>query len=424
MKQNGKKKIILYVGKISSKAFDAALELEKITGDSYEMALITSRKQEVDSGARSRLTYFFQVDLKNESEIEDVLRPIHDSVALINCFAEYYLLAYGRVLQLFPYLKGPNYRTIQLATHKLKMREAFKKYIPKNIPKFMLIRDVHPLTIARLEKYVGFPCIVKPAGLTRSQLVSMCYYHEELEKTLKETYRKVKALYKENNNENDPEILVEQVIEGKLFSVDVYVNSKGRCYFTPFIEIKTGKERGHDDVYLYQQTIPSSAKISDQENMKHVIEMSIHSLGLRSSTAHVEFFKTQTGYKIVEVGARIGGFRKELLELSYGINHYLNDMLIRIGRVPIIKNKIKNHVSLIKFFPDKGGVLKKVKGHKKISEESFIVHPEQFYKAGQKVGFSKYGYKPVSQYMVLGETRAKLLGNLRKVEKTINIELE
>ncbi len=423
MKQ-GEKNIILYVGKVNVKVFEAVAWLSELDNKQYRLGLITSREEAVDADTKARLDVYIETNTQSEKAIEDALLEIHDEVVAVNCFAEYYMPAYARIVPLFSYLRLPTGRSIRVCNNKIKMRQALKKYVPKATPRFMIVTDATEKTLFEIEKNVKFPCVVKPAALTKSQLVATCYYREELEATLKDTSRKIKALYKQNKNEQTPEVLVEQLIEGQLYSVDVYINSRGKTYWTQFIELTTGKDIGHDDFFMYAQMTPSRLTDEEKATARNVIEDSIHALGIRSSTAHVEFYRTKSGFKIVEIGARIGGYRQELLSYAYGYSHYLNDILIKLGRAPIIKSKTLQHVVFLKFWPTRKGVLKSLKRFKKLSEEEWVLKSTQHKKVGDKVGLSKFGHKHICEFFVSGETRSKLLGHKRKIEKNLLIELE
>src|SRR5438309_1635157 len=82
-------------------------------------------------------------------------------------------------------------------------------------------------------KKISFPLIIKPAGLASSLLVRLCYHREELEPALAKTIRKIKSVYKKKNGRGEPRILVEEFMEGSMYSIDSYVNQRGVVYHTP-----------------------------------------------------------------------------------------------------------------------------------------------------------------------------------------------
>jgi biotin carboxylase len=212
------------------------------------------------------------------------------------------------------------------------MRRKLKKFCPANNPKFTIVKSGDKADVDRIINKIGFPMIVKPANLEASVLVSICYHRAELEKVLKRIQKKMVGEYNKLRRSQAPRIIAEEFMDGDMYSVDSYVDSRGRITHCPLVKIKTGKYKGHDDFYNYLRVTPVKLKSETINNAQTVASNAIRALGLRSSTAHVELMKLDSDWKVIEVGARLGGFRHELYNLSCGIDHYLNDVLIRIAK--------------------------------------------------------------------------------------------
>src|SRR3546814_20783666 len=73
------------------------------------------------------------------------------------------------------------------------------------------------------------------------------------------------------------------------------------------------------------------------------------------------------------MGPRIGGFRHEMYELSYGIDHSANDILVRIPKKPTLpKKKSKGYTIVMQMYSRKKGRLARLEGVNKIRRlESF-----------------------------------------------------
>lgn len=420
-----KRDVILFLGRITHKHIRAVQDVNEHLNKQYRVALLTNRQRKIDPTIKKKLDILIRTNVKRNDTVENALLPIRDQVAAVVSRYEYTMPLYARIIPFFPYLKNPTPRSLMIANDKVEMRKTLKRFAPHVSPRFKIVHDVKKKTLDEIEKDVQFPCIIKPASLSRSQLVLNCYYREELESTLKQAIKKVKALYKTNKVEHEPKLLVEQLIEGDLYSVDVYVNSRGTLYFTPPIELKTGKDIGHDDFFMYSQIAPARLDKDDLEQIKFATAEAIRAFGLRSCTAHVELFKTKkNGVKIIEIGARVGGYRDELLGDAYGIKHSMNDILIRLGEKPVLKVKKKEHTAFLKYWPQQGGTLKSLRGIKKVEAFDFVLRSEVKLKPGQRVGLSKFGYPFVASFHVVADSRSKLLGNIRKLEKTFKIVLE
>jgi len=425
MKTIIKKDLVLFLGKITAKHISGVRDAEKYLNRKLKIVLLTSAKSKISSDVERQLYAVIRTNLTRIDLIEKQLLPYHQRIVAIISKWENMMPLYGRLTVLFPYLKNPTPHSLMLANDKIAMRKAFKKYVPKTAPKFVIVRDAKRATLDLIKKNIKFPCIIKPASLSKSQLVINCYYREELKATLEHAIKKIQVLYRQNKVEHEPKILVEQLMEGSLYSYDVYINSLGKLYFTPVIEIKTGKDIGHDDFFMYLQMTPANLGSREIEEAQGVIRQGIHALGLRSCTAHAEFYKTKAGnFKIVEIASRTGGFREELLFLAYGIRHHMNDLLIRLGKKPVIKPTKKKYIAFMKFWPTKPGKLKAIKGFKKNSERKFVIASHQQKKPGEYVGFSKFGHSYICSFYVSGKDRSELLGNVRKIEKSLSFTIK
>ena len=209
-----------------------------------------------------------------------------------------------------------------------------------------------------------------------------------------------------------------------MYSIDTYVNSRGKMFHCPMVRVKTGRNIGHDDFYNYLQITPTALKRSSIEKAHIVAEKSVHALGLRSTTAHIELMKIDDDWKVIEVGPRVGGFRDLLHELSCDIDHSLNDVLIRVPINPIIPKKCKGFAAAMKWFAKSEGIILEMKGVKKIETiESFnsIVYNK---KIGDRALFSKNGGKSIFNLFLYNSDRAKLLADIRRVEQLVKIKIK
>lgn len=424
MASQKKQDIILILGVLNTKVIQAVEALEKKFERPFSIILVTHRKNLKKTPLNPKVLMVIDREMATRGKVEAKLLPYHSRIAAIVCRNENMMPLYGRLVTFFPYLKNPLPHSIQIANDKIQMRKVLAKYAPHTTPRFVIVKDAKSKTVAAAVSAVGFPCVVKPAALIQSQLVSTAYYPEELQKILKQTFKKINSLYRRQKVEQSPKVLVEQLIEGSLYSVDVHINSRGKLYFTPYIEIKTGKDIGRDDFFMYSQLTPSNLDQADLEKADGVVEDAIHAFGLRSCTAHVELYKTSRGFKIVEIGCRVGGYRDELLMDAFGINHNLNDVLIRLGKKPMLKKNKKLYTVFLKFWPTKNGTLKSIKGFKIASKFPFVLRAKKNYQIGDRVGFSKFGHYSICTFNLVGATRAQLLGNIRKVEKTLQIQVQ
>jgi hypothetical protein len=159
------------------------------------------------------------------------------------------------------------------------------------------------------------------------------------------------------------------------------------------------------------------------ERAREAASAGIHALRLRNTTAHVELMKIDDDWKIIEIGARIGGFRDKLHRLSCDIDHSLNDVLIRLPKTPVIPKKCKGFAATLKWYPKQEGRLTRLKGIKKIQELSSFVDLILEKKLGDYCRFARNGGKAVFKVTLYNKERSKLLADIRRVEKLIDIQV-
>jgi len=420
--KDNEKNIILFIGAVSSAMLESVKLLEKLLAEKFRPFLLTSLKRNIPSKVANELSEIIRCQADKTEYLEKALVKIHDQVILTNCKYEAPMPIYARIVDVFPYLKNPSHHAILVANDKLEMRKAFRRYYPKITPKFIRVKKITDAIIKEINEKVGFPCVIKPTNLSKSKLVITCYDKEELLKNLEDAFRKIKSLYKKDKAETEPKIIVEELMEGQMYSIDAYVNSYGKSYYTPIIEIKTGKDAGYDDLFMYTQITPSVLAKEEEEKAQQVVLEAIHAVGLRSATVHCELMKTPKGWKVIELASRTGGFREELLYYSFGIRHNLNDFLIHLGKKPILKKTREMQTVFIKFWPHKAGKLITIKGLKKAKELKSLVKLRREKKLGEYAGLSKHGHTFVVGFTLCTKSRSDLLADIRKLEKWIKIE--
>jgi biotin carboxylase len=425
--QKPQKNIILFVLNLpdSAETIDAVREYENESGKPVRIMLLVDSRMKDAQGLASipGLDIFETCDFSKPWKIAEALLPYQKELLAITCRSEKYINRFAQVIPHVPYLRTPSTESLQWARDKYEMRKKLFLHDPKITPKFTKIAQNSKKERDRVIKKVGFPMIVKPANLAASLFVTICYHEEELEKTLRTVFRRLKTAYDNDNVQETPKIIAEGFMEGDMYSIDSYVNSRGVVYHCPLVRQKTGRDIGHNDFYNYLQMTPTALKSETVAKAELVAEKAIHALGLRSTTAHVELMKIDDEWKIIEVGSRVGGFRHVLHKLSCDINHARNDVMVRIPRKPIIPKKCKGFACAMKWFADKEGNITELKGIKKIEElESFhkiIVNK----KVGDRAVFARNGGRSVFNLFMYNADRSKLLADIRRAEQLVDIKI-
>lgn len=419
------KNIVVYVMNLPSDVTESLAEYKKLYDTPLRvMLLVDSRiRDEHKAFQNPAVDFCVSCDLTKPEKIAAALLPYADELLAITCRSEKYLPRFANVLPHVPYLRTPSTHSLLWASDKYEMRKRFRLYDSKITPKFTWVKQNSKSERERTIKKIGFPMIIKPANLAASLFVTICYHEEELEKTLRNTFHRLRNAYKKDNRQELPKVIAEEYMEGDMYSIDSYVTSRGKVSHCPLVRQRTAREIGRDDFYNYLQITPTGLKSSSVSKAEAAAEKAIHALGLRSTLAHTELMKIDDEWKIVEVGARMGGFRHVLHKLSCGINHSLNDVLTRIPKKVIIPKKCQGFACAMKWFADKEGYITELKGIKKIMELDSFHAIDVNKKVGDRAVFARNGGRSVFNLFMYNADRANLLADIRRAEKLVHIKI-
>ena len=381
-----------------------------------------------DTQARRKITkdknaIIIDTDFSSAVTLQKALLKYRHRFLAVTCRAEKNIPMLKKVIPHVPYVNSPTELSLDWTTDKIKMRQLLRGYDKQISPKFLVAHDSTKETLDRIERQIGFPLMLKPAGLAASLLVTVCYYREELESNMRTTVRKMNMIYKKKKGRGEPQILVEEFMDGTMYSTDVYVNQRGVMYFTPLVHVKTGRSVGFEDFFGYMRLTPVLLKPHKIEAAKKAAEKAVEALNLRSTTCHIELMKTEDGWKIIEVGPRIGGFRHEMYNLSYGIDHSYNDILIRIPKKPVLSKKVKGSTAVMQFYPPHKGRLKGITGINKVRKLESFSRIELKKQIGDMCDFARNGDDPVFDIVLFNKTRSKLLADIRRLEQNVKIQI-
>ena len=421
---SAKRDSILLIEKSSTETINAIKDYGRKHKKQYQVILLCEKKDykepSIKTSSQPDQIIFCRFD--SEKSIREALHPFEDRLLAVTCRGEGNMAKFRTVIPHVPYLRTPTSESLLWSTDKLEMRRALRQYDPSISPLYTLVNGYEKKDLEKIAKKISFPVMIKPTGLAQSLLVSICFHEQELEKFLQKTFRSIKKAYREAKRIETPQVLVEEFMDGPMYSVDGYVSSRGQVLFCPLVYIKTGRTIGFDDFFGYQQMTPTTLSEKSTKDAHIVSKKAIKALSLRNTTVHIELIKSDEGWKIVEVGARIGGFRPALYELTYGIPHALNDVLNRIPRKLILPKKQKGFAAAMKFFAKKEGVLTSLKGIKKTEQLASFHSLKMNKQLGDRCKFAKNGGVSVFNITLFHKNRSELLADIRRLEQMIEIK--
>lgn len=416
------KNIILFAGNLPDRHVESIKRLEKKLHTKYRIVVMIEPgiKILLKAPALKKVYKIIRCDVTNIEEIRNKIEPMKDEITTIIFVYEKFAGLYRHLTSILNLENNSSLEAIRNCTDKIEMRKAFFAYDPSITPKFIMVKDAS--SIGSIEKEIGYPVILKPVHLSKSRLVTVSNNRQQLEENLSHTLKVIGKVYESDHVKFDPLILAEEMMAGKMYTVDAYIDDSNNVFFTPIVSIITGKDLGVDDFYNYARIVPTDLSESEISAANEVVRKGMVALGLKRNIGHVELMRTSQGWKIIEIGSRIGGYRTKMLKLSYGIDHIENLLLVKLGEKPVIKNELLAHTVVLELFPDAEGCLDVIHGIKKLRTLKSLYEMKRQKKAGEFVGFSRNGNLCV-MYIILSHKDKKALdSDLEEVKKIVKIE--
>lgn len=247
-------------------------------------------------------------------------------------------------------LPGMPVAAAEACTDKTIMRALFNDAPEKISPAFQAVTDEQAL-IAFAEAH-DFPLILKPANLAKSLLVTKNHDLNELRANYRKSMELLHSTYKKYAPNREPKLLVEEFLEGSIHSVDAFIDAEGTPHvLEQVVDYQTGYDIGYDDNFHYSRLLPSKLAPEDQAALRHCAEVGIRALGMRSSPAHVEIIMTAAGPRIVEIGARNGGYRERMHSLANGLDISGIALQVALGQSPTIVATKNDACAVLELFP-------------------------------------------------------------------------
>lgn len=308
----------------------------------------------------------------------------------------------------------------QLCTDKTLMRDAFNAYDPTLSPQY---RQVQTLEDARqFTRSFGYPVIIKPAGLVKSLLVMRCDKDDELKNNVEVALGSIDKLYQKYGVfGREPKLLIEQFITGQMYSIAGFVDKDGHLFCCDdVVELTTAQQCGVDDNYLYRRTLPSGANDALKQQLLRVATQGVRALKVSHSPAHIELIVSNDGSaKIIEIGARIGGYRPRMYDMSYGVDLLRAEIQTAIGTTPNINGNFRAYTAVYELFPIAKGALKT-----DVSDDiaNNFAYFSQKPKPGDEIGPSRDGYKATAVIIVSESDRESFAKKCRLAE-SLSVEI-
>jgi hypothetical protein len=328
---------------------------------------------------------------------------------------ENYILYAAEIAQ---YLKLPGIpiEAARACTDKYLMRSKFADATKKISPDFAEVRSKEDL-----ENFAAnhdFPLILKPANLSKSLLVFKNNDHKELIDNYQRMTSNIDKVYAKYSPNNEPKIIVEEFMEGSVHSVDAFIDSKGIPHvLDQVVDYQTGYDIGYTDNFHYSRIIPSSLPDKDIAIIREVAKIGCSALGMKSSPAHIEVIFTKQGPRIVEIGARNGGYRERMHGAANGIDITGNAINLALGKQPFLTASRNDHMGVFELFPKTPGIFSGIENEKKLKSLPSFEYCSVKVKPGTFVGKAADGFK-MCAVVILRNSSAEQFKRDRKILDT------
>lgn len=269
------------------------------------------------------------------------------------------------------------------ATDKTAMRRALRAYDPALAPDWQAVTSAAEC-LSFAGQY-GYPVVLKPSNLSKSRYVSINHTPQQLTDNLAISSTALQGR---------SELLVESFLDGSMHTIVGFVNAQGVISLSEIIvDCVMAKDHGNDDSFVAERRLPTALDAAEVARLLEVSRHAVTALGLRGVGLHIELMLTEDGPKIIEVAARLGGYRVRMYDQACGIDLYGCLLAIATNQPFDLRPQHTGHYAVIEVFPTAVGTIKAITGLEQLDaipgvQQYMIKHP-----VGTNAGPAKAGYK-------------------------------
>lgn len=362
-------------------------------------------------------------DFDDPDELQRVLLPYTDRLLAATCRYENSMHHFRKLIPFIPYVPTPSESSLLWSLEKPLMRDRLSNYDRRLTPKYQYMEVTDIPNVTKLTADFDFPVIVKPGGLAESLLVTRCENEQELKECLRNTFRIIGEIYAREHRDSTPSVLVEEMMQGDMYSTDAYVTNEGEVFCLPLIKVVTAHSIGLPGFHTYRTIVPTGLSEDQVTAGFAASEAAIKALNLRATTTHIELFLTPQGWKIVELGARIGGHRAALYREAYGVDHFYNDLAVHMGKKPVMHDAPISHAAGSTIYADAEGVIESIEGIEEANKLESVVFVEAHAKPGEETLFAHNGGRYVVEAILSNTDPEQLERDMATVRSIVKINV-
>lgn len=362
---------ILTKARMESVEFIAELDAMEELSDKYEIKNVLFYKWDVIKfdALISKLEKF-HILFKHYSNKEDLKQQVLDfsneyEVIFVNTSLELLVNIVNEVKAALwhPLSDNPN-----IFRNKFLQRELIQNHNPELWVKHVKWTP-EELDLKQIEDYVKYPFIIKPVDWVQSSWVAKITNKKDFQKYIveyKDFHDRLQARWVDNK-----ELIVEEFIDWKLYSIDYFVTSEWEARISKPVKVRLWIDVKVNDYCNIARIATEKTEWEFKwKRLKWFVESTIKATWIRNTFVHHEFkINSKWELKTIELNGRIGWGRLELLKRAYDFNMY--ELLIW----PEVKpGKLKENNIAVNIYATKRWILKwfDEKVFKKIEERKSV----------------------------------------------------
>lgn len=363
-----------------------------------------------------------EVDFSNKNNIIEALLKLKTPVDGVMTMYENYVIIVAWITKRLG-LPGLPMDSAEACTDKNLMRQRFSTVPTRISPDFMLIK--HKQDIIDFSSNHSFPLIIKPANLVKSLLVTKSNNIDELMANYAKSIDLIEAVYKKHAPDRTPRLLIEEFLDGSIHSVDALVDSDGTpLILEQIVDYQTGYDIGYDDNFHYSRILPSKLSPVNQQKLRECADIGIRALGMKNSPAHVEIIMTKNGPRLVEIGARNGGYRERMHSIANGFDLIKATIDIATGLKPTIKAARNDSIAVLELFPKTKGNFIQICYESELHRLASTYYVSIKALPGDIIGKSSDGYKATVIIILHNTDKKQFDSDLDFVNKKVSVVVE
>ncbi len=418
-----KQKYILVVDSLPPSILQSMVKIRALPGFAdCGLYVLTRQPQRYERlvAASSVPVELARCSFEDPETLRTLLKPYLEKLVGVVCRGDKRIQYLRKVVPLLPaHVRVASVEALTKATNKLLMREAFQKAYPEITPKFVRVGSSAEAAIREVEQAMTYPVIVKPANLASSLLIHECSTKAELVDALQTVFTEIQRVYEQEHRIDEPQVIVEEYLEGDFYSVDAYVMHSDAVYYTPPVAYIPAKQLGVDDFFLYKRFMPTELPSEEITAANETVRKALSAIALTYSSAHVELVRTRAGWKIIELGPRLGRFRNTMYRQAYDIDHSLNDILIHLGREPRIPTAAVRQCATYSIYPHSEGKLREIHGLEIVTSSPLLVWSSIVAQHGDVCRFAKHGGHALAEFAIASEDVAAYMAAVKEIESNV-----